>query len=386
MKYQWIQRVGALGLVFFSFFLESCSKIGSPYNSGVAEEPYIDPHIIFTSKRWWNYDIYITDIYGGHMTHLTKNNWLDFNPAISSDGTKLAFVSDRDNGNREIYTVDLVWMDGYTQWEGRNLTNITQTSGHDWTPKFSPTHEKIVYTTYSPETDNYDVFLMNFDGSGKINLTYTPWYEEYRQFSPDGSFIIYQTWFKAGRGKPYTMEIFFSNLLDENNLNLTQNSSSHDIIPKGNAFSPDGSKIVFTSERDGNQEIYLMNIDNAYIGPFWTESIEQIRLTDHPAQDLEPEFSPDGRHIVFTSNRDGNREIYRMDADGGNLVNLTNNDADDWSPRYYPDNYKIIFQSLRDGPTNWEIYVMKTDGSRPTNLTNHPRTDYSFVVLPLQNP
>ena len=345
--------------------------------TGAMEEPYIDSHIIFTSRRWWNYDIYITDVYGGYMTHLTKNKWLDFNPVISNDGTKLAFVSDRD-GNREIYTVDLVWMDGYTQWEGRNLTNITQTAGHDWTPRFSPTNEKIVYTTYFPATDNYDIFIMNADGSNKKNLTNTHYYEKHPQFSPDGSFIIYQGWQK---GK---MEIFFSNLLDENNINLTRNNTSHDIMPLGNALSPDGSQIVFTSERDGNKEIYIMNIDDFYIGPFWNEGVEQIRLTDNPAQDSEPEFSPDGEYIVFTSNRDGNREIYRMDSNGENLVNLTKNNADDWSPRYYPNGYKIVFQTLRDA--NWEIYIMGLDGTGQTNLTNHPRTDYSFVVLPLINP
>ena len=346
--------------------------------TGVVEESYIDPHIVFTSRRWWNYDIYITDIYGGYMTHLTKNHWLDFNPAVSSDGKKLVFVTDRD-GNREIYGLDLVWLDGYTQWEGKNLTNLTQTLGHDWTPKFSPANDKIIYTTYFPQTDNYDVFIMNTDGSDKKNLTNTPYYEKNPQFSPDGSFIIYQAW-QNGR-----MEIFFSNLLDKNNINLTRNTTSHDILPIGNALSPDGSKIVFTSERDGNKEIYIMNIDNDYIGPYWSEGIKQTRLTNHPSQDSEPEFSPDGKHIVFTSNRDGNREIYRINTNGDDLVNLTKNDADDWSPRYYPNGYKIVFQSLRDGPSNWEIYMMGADGSRPTNLTNHPRTDYSFVLLPSPN-
>ena len=364
MKHQWIQRVGALGLVFFSFFLESCS------NTGVTEDPYIDPHIIFSSRRWWNYDIFITDIYGGHMTHLTKNKWLDFNPAVSPDGSKLAFVSDRDGGNREIYTMDLVWMDGYTQWEGRNLTNITQTQGHDWTPKFSPSNDKIVYTTFFPETDNYDVFLMNVDGTEKKNLTNSTWYEKYPQFSSDGSFIIYQAWQK---GK---MEIFFTNLLDENNINLTRNTQFHDIMSHGNAISPDGQKIVFTSERDGNRNIYLMN----------TDGTDQTQLTLHAAHDYEPIFSPDGMTIVFTSERDGNKEIYIMNNNGLNLKNLSNNPADDWNPRYYPDNHKIVFQSLRDGPVNWEIYMMTVDGKRQTNLTNHPRTDYSFVILPLNNP
>ena len=340
-----------------------CSK------TGVVEDPYIDPHIIFTSRRWWNYDIFIADVYGGHMTHLTKNKWLDFNPAISNDGSKLAFVSDRD-GNREIYALDLIWMDGYTQWEGRNLTNITQTAGHDWTPKFSPTNEKILFTTYFPATDNYDVFIMNADGSDKQNLTNSPYYEKHPQFSPDGSFIIFQAWQK---GK---MEIFFSNLLDGNIINLTRNTASHDIIPQGNAFSPDEQEIVFTSERDGNRNIYIMN----------TDGTNQIQLTDHSAADYEPVYSPDGLSIIFTSERDGNKEIYIMNNNGLNLKNLSNNPADDWNPRYYPDNHKIVFQSLRDGPANWEIYMMNLDGKRQTNLTNHPRTDYSFVILPLKNP
>jgi Tol biopolymer transport system component len=279
----------------------------------------------------------------------------------------LAFVSDRD-GNREIYTVDLVWMDGYTQWEGRNLTNVTQSSGHDWTPKFSPTNKKIVYTTYFPETDNYDIFIMNDDGSGKMNITNSPWYEKYPQFSPDGSFIIYQAW---QNGK---MEIFFTNLLDGNNINLTRNTQSHDIMSHGNVLTPDNQKIVFTSERDGNRNIYVMN----------TDGTEQTQLTDHSAHDYEPVFSPDGLSIVFTSERDGNKEIYIMNNEGKNLTNLSNNSAHDWNPRYYPDNQKIVFQSTRDG--NWEIYMMNLNGSRQTNLTNHPRTDYSFVVLPLQNP
>jgi len=337
-----------------------CNKIITP------EASYIDPHIIFSSRRWWNYDIFISDIYNSHMTQLTKNKWIDFNPSISKDGSKLAFISDRD-GNREIYTVDLVWMDGYTQWQGQNLINITLSSENDWTPNFSPTNDKIVFSTYFPNNDNYDVFIMNIDGSKKINLTNSTFYEKYPQFSPDGSFIIYQAWQK---GK---MEIFFSNLLDRNNINLTRNSFSNDIISHGNAFSPEGHKIVFTSERDGNRNIYIMNSNGS----------DQTKLTDHPNHDYEPTFSSDGLSILFTSERDGNKEIYIMNTKGENLTNLSNNPGDDWNPRFYPDNKKIIFQSTRDN--NWEIYLMKLDGSEQKNLTNHPLTDYSYIVLPLTN-
>jgi Tol biopolymer transport system component len=259
-------------------------------------------------------------------------------------------------------------MDGYTQWEGRSLTNITHSSQHDWTPKFSPINNKIVYTTYFPEIDNYDVFIMNDDGSDKINITNSPGYDKYPQFSLDGSFIIYQAW-QSGK-----MEIYFTNILDRNIINLTRNTTAHDIISHGNAISPDGQTIVFTSERDGNRNIYVMN----------TDGTEQTQLTDHTSHDYEPAFSPDGLSIVFTSERDGNKEIYIMNNEGNNLTNLSNNSAHDWNPRYYPDNQKIVFQSIRDG--NWEIYMMNLNGSKQTNLTNHPRTDYSFVVLPLQNP
>ena len=365
MKFKFLKMisfiVGALGLIIPMLFLNGCSK------TGVVEEPYIDPHIIFTSRRWWNYDIFIADVYGGHMTHLTKNKWLDFSPAASPDGSKLAFVSDRD-GNREIYILDLKWMDGYTQWEGVNLTNISKTSGHDWTPQFSPSNDKIVYTTYFPDSDNYDVFIMNIDGSGKKNITNSPGYEKNPQFSPEGSFILYQSWEK---GK---MEIFFSNLLDENNINLTRNTSSYDIISAGNAISPDGQKVVFTSDRDKNKNIYIMN----------TDGTGQKQLTSHPSNDYEPVFSPDGLSIVFTSERDGNKQVYIMNQEGKNMANLSKNSADDWAPKYYSDNRKIVFQSHRDG--NWEIYMMKLDGTGQTNLTNHPRTDYSFTVLPLKNP
>ena len=106
-------------------------------NQSLNREEYIDPHIIFSSRRWWNYDIFIADIYNGNMTQITKNKWIDFNPSISRDSKKISFVSDRD-GNREIYIFELEWMDGYYQWRARNLKNITNSIEHDWTPVFSP--------------------------------------------------------------------------------------------------------------------------------------------------------------------------------------------------------------------------------------------------------
>ncbi len=127
----------------------------------------------------------------------------------------------------------------------------------------------------------------------------------------------------------------------------------------------DDTKIAFTSERDGNREIYVMNPDGT----------NPIRLTTHPTLDVDPSWSPDGRKIAFSSNRDGNWEIYVMNADGTNLVNLTNHPEIDINPAWSPDGKKIAFASWRD-VGDAEIYVMNADGKKPVRLTDHPAKDY----------
>ncbi len=130
------------------------------------------------------------------------------------------------------------------------------------------------------------------------------------------------------------------------------------------------AQIAFVSDRDGNDEIYVMDIDGK----------NQQRLTDNRDNDWWPSWSPDGKRIVFVSERDGNREIYVMDADGENPRRLTNNPNEDWYPVWAPDGKRIAFMTLRDGhivdaaPT-FEIYVMDADGKNPQNLTNDPNDD-----------
>ncbi len=123
-------------------------------------------------------------------------------------------------------------------------------------------------------------------------------------------------------------------------------------------------KIAFASERDGNGEIYVMNADGS----------DQRNLTNHPAADWRPVWSSDGTKIAFVSNRDGNDEVYVMNADGSNQRNLTNHPAVDWQPAWSPDGTKIAFASNRD--ETGEIYVMNADGSGQRNLTNHHARDW----------
>ena len=122
----------------------------------------------------------------------------------------------------------------------------------------------------------------------------------------------------------------------------------------------DGQVIAFTSERDGNSEIYVMNADGS----------NPQRLTDDPAYDAWPTWSPDGSQIAFMSDRSGNPDIYVMDADGSNVRQLTDHPANDIWPEWSPDGRRIAFPSRRDG--NFEIYVINADGTDLQRLTNTP--------------
>ena len=143
-------------------------------------------------------------------------------------------------------------------------------------------------------------------------------------------------------------------------------------------WSPDGSKIVFQSNRlDDNSEIYVMNSDGQNIR----------RLTDSKGFDENPIWSPDGKSILFATNRDGNHEIYMMDVDGENQRNISNHSAYDGHPNFSPDGQKIIFNSSRimspdhsvesafTRTSNIELYEMNLDGSNVTRVTNYPSWD-----------
>ena len=102
------------------------------------------------------------------------------------------------------------------------------------------------------------------------------------------------------------------------------------------AFPGTNGPIAFVSSRDGNAEIYIMNADGSGV----------TRLTTNSANDEFPAWSPDGSKIVFTSGRSGNDEIYVMNADGSSVTRLTNNSAADRYAAWSPDGRRIIFASL----------------------------------------
>jgi len=135
------------------------------------------------------------------------------------------------------------------------------------------------------------------------------------------------------------------------------------------AWSRDGRTIVFVSWRDGNGEVYAMDADGS--GP--------RNLTQHPAKDIRPAWSPDGRRIAFASRRDGQSEVYVMNADGSGKRNLTRDRASDDYPTWSPDGRRIAFLRGRLRRTvpglgvnrfyGYDLYVVNADGSGLRRLT-----------------
>ncbi len=133
-------------------------------------------------------------------------------------------------------------------------------------------------------------------------------------------------------------------------------------------------KIAFLSTRDGNSEVYIMSPDGT----------NQRRLTNNAANDNEISISPDGRRILFISDRGPNTNnpfhIYIMDIDGTNVQQLTDTTEDDWGPIFTPDSTEILF--FRTTTAGDEIYIMDADGTNQRRLTNNTVAD----VLPSMTP
>jgi Tol biopolymer transport system component len=329
--------------------------------------------ILFETNRDGNSEIYMMNPDGSNPTNLTSHPATDYSAAWSPDGTRIAFVTGRD-GDAEIYVMDA---------DGSGATNLSRHPDDDTFPVWSPTGTHIAFQTDRESTGpilsvdpkiilgdfNIEIFVMNDDGTGQINVSNDPAWDGFPSWSQDGDQIVFESdrdetdgivllgldLIIDGMGHEiYRVDIDGSDLV-----NLT-NSPEDDGRP---VWSPAAEKVVFVSDRDGNAEIYTMNADGS----------GQMRLTNNLAYDTYPSWSPDGGWITFHSDRDGNTEIYKMTEAGLSTTRLTTSPDWDWGPSWSPDGDAIAFQSSRDG--NAEIYRMTPTGASQQRLTNDPDWD-----------
>jgi Tol biopolymer transport system component len=138
---------------------------------------------------------------------------------------------------------------------------------------------------------------------------------------------------------------------------LTSNVNAADIEPM---WSPDGRRIVFVSDRTEDDEIWVMNADGS----------GQRNLSRSKGSDYVPFWSPDGSRIAFTSDRGDDPEVYVMNADGTDQVDVTRSPGIDLGPAWSPDGTKIAYVHFDPGSDFSSIYVMSPDGSNRRRLTD----------------
>ena len=264
--------------------------------------------------------------------------------------SKIAFASERD-GNSEIHIMNA---------DGSGQIGLTHGAANNFHPAWSPDRCRIAFIS-EPKDGKAQVHLMNADGSGGKRITQQEKYYFAPSWAPDGKRIAVHTMDDGlfvidADGDAKVMRLADSYM----GMYTDHRDTAH------SSWSPDGKRIAFT-EKPGDFEIQLVDTQ---------EPGKAVPLWQGHGKDQQyymPAWSPDGKRIAVVSGRDGNSEIYVIDADGANPKRLTHNAADDLWPSWSPDGAKIAFASQRYG--NWEIYMMDADGGNPVRLTDSPEKD-----------
>ncbi len=298
-------------------------------------EEYVEPgcwspdgtQIIFSSDRDGNDDIFVisAEIYHPRLVLADETHNLQF-PFVSADGTEIVYQAEMADKSGELRIF---------KPESQQSRLVLKTENADTTPAFSPDGTRIAFQTRLES--NTEICLINGDGSNLTNLTQNAARDVSPSWSPDGGQIA----FASNRDGNYgSFQLFLMNA-DGSDQHRIYSTNGMSFSP---AWSPEGKQIIFTNDKAdggiGNFEIYKIRLE--------TGEAEQ-RLTFRRGSDRQAVFSRDGKKIVFTSNMDGNAEIYLMNSDGSGLLRLTRNTAEDITPQFSKEGTSIIFSSNRGG-------------------------------------
>jgi Tol biopolymer transport system component len=277
-------------------------------------------------------------------------------PAFANPGPEIAFVSDRDNGRPLLYVADL---------DGRNMRRLTdRASGFEGSPDWSPSGDLIVFSAYSADLSSSTINIINSGGGNELEIVRSERAHNNRpRFSPDGSRIVFES-DRDGNFHVYVARVDGSD---------QRRVTGEDMEETRPSWSPDGQRILFSGRANGVYQLFEVNLDGTGLR----------QLTDTPLHKRSAEYSPDGHRILFhaTSGRVnvGPTQIYVLDTGTGAVTALTHVDGQAGNARWTRDGRRIVF-TLRDQNRKGDVCIMNSDGSGLQHLTDDPANDDDAAV------
>jgi len=249
--------------------------------------------------------------------------------------------------------------------DGTELTELVNGPTWDGTPSLAPGGAQVVFA--SDRDGDPELFIINTDGTGLTQLTDNESTDMMPVWSPDGEWIafvsdrVYKVPLEGGSLEIAAgMELYMMKPDGSGLTRLSTGESDYSLYP---AWSPDSKRVAYMNLSGTTADIYIVNVDDLDAEPFnLTEEIEVVAWN--------PDWSPDGAYIAFMGDHELGKDVFRIDADGQNLVNLTV----DWpglsgDPAWSPDSQRILFATNPDDGEKVNLYLMTKDGEEITPLT-----------------
>jgi len=264
-------------------------------------------------------EIYTIRADGSDFVRLTDNSVADIDPAYSPNGTRLAFSSARTSSAVALHTMNP---------DGTDVQRVLFNAGSSFSASWSPDGANIAVMEGAM---GFNVSRVNANGTDFRRLTLDPAIDGLPAWSPDGSRIAFDST-RSGmfRFQVYTMSAELGETANLQQLTTVPNSYSVQ-------WAPNGARLTFLSDRDGNAEVYSMKADGSDVQRLTNSATDNPSTPIDESDDLDPSYSPDGTKIVFGSARSGDYEVYTMNAaDGSAVTRLTNSPGFDgrcdWQP------------------------------------------------------
>jgi TolB protein len=319
--------------------------------------------ILFLSQRIENkaeWNLFSMNVDGTDQQKIIDLSVRCEKPVVSHSGKTVLFVHYTSDFYYELYSANV---------NGTNLTLIDKAKRYCGSPDWSCDDAKIVYTRNRDDsTDDKDLILYEVSSGNKKTLTTSG-------NSTSGKFSLNNQIVYCHQLEDASSDIYLMNIDGSNNRRIIAKASCPVWSPDGKRIayqSPinNGSSQIFIAKSDGTDQRQLTSTYSSRIWPGWP-----------PDGNYDPQWTPDGKRIVYVSWEDEDPEIYIMNSDGTSQKKLTSNDKRDENPEITTDGNFILFSSKRNMEMDAEIFIMDIDGKNQRSLSNYSRSDIYPVEI-----